>query len=172
MESQSCHAIFTVSPCPAKGHLWKTWQVFYNHSLGPRKNLWNSLCNRSRVDLPASLHRHHVIDESLFWIVILRSLTKSCPDPFGHVLRPLGSHRSEEHTSELQSRQYLVCRLLLAKKELLGSCLNYGVRKRDCGVSTASSLDAGLCSGADFLFFNASVALVVLHFSPDRVFGD
>src|SRR5258707_9192218 len=29
--------------------------------------------------------------------------------------RPLAS-RSEEHTSELQSRQYLVCRLLLDKK--------------------------------------------------------
>src|SRR3712207_8565146 len=29
--------------------------------------------------------------------------------------RPAGS-RSEEHTSELQSRQYLVCRLLLEKK--------------------------------------------------------
>src|SRR3712207_8182371 len=27
--------------------------------------------------------------------------------------------RSEEHTSELQSRQYLVCRLLLEKKTLL-----------------------------------------------------
>src|SRR3712207_7584584 len=27
--------------------------------------------------------------------------------------------RSEEHTSELQSRQYLVCRLLLEKKHLL-----------------------------------------------------
>src|SRR3712207_6916085 len=27
--------------------------------------------------------------------------------------------RSEEHTSELQSRQYLVCRLLLEKKKLL-----------------------------------------------------
>src|SRR3712207_8807494 len=26
--------------------------------------------------------------------------------------------RSEEHTSELQSRQYLVCRLLLAKKKI------------------------------------------------------
>src|SRR3712207_7616987 len=26
--------------------------------------------------------------------------------------------RSEEHTSELQSRQYLVCRLLLVKKQL------------------------------------------------------
>src|SRR3712207_9447280 len=30
--------------------------------------------------------------------------------------------RSEEHTSELQSRQYLVCRLLLEKKNKL-SCL-------------------------------------------------
>src|SRR3712207_6894285 len=29
--------------------------------------------------------------------------------------RMQSSHRSEEHTSELQSRQYLVCRLLLAK---------------------------------------------------------
>src|SRR3712207_8969942 len=33
------------------------------------------------------------------------------PDP--HRLPP----RSEEHTSELQSRQYLVCRLLLEKKK-------------------------------------------------------
>src|SRR3712207_7572002 len=29
------------------------------------------------------------------------------------------SSRSEEHTSELQSRQYLVCRLLLEKKKKL-----------------------------------------------------
>src|SRR3712207_7877919 len=29
----------------------------------------------------------------------------------------LGRLRSEEHTSELQSRQYLVCRLLLEKKK-------------------------------------------------------
>src|SRR3712207_7429552 len=29
--------------------------------------------------------------------------------------------RSEEHTSELQSRQYLVCRLLLEKKRLTSS---------------------------------------------------
>src|SRR5947209_16667882 len=31
--------------------------------------------------------------------------------------RGLHSDRSEEHTSELQSRQYLVCRLLLEKKK-------------------------------------------------------
>src|SRR3712207_8960626 len=30
---------------------------------------------------------------------------------------PLHADRSEEHTSELQSRQYLVCRLLLEKKK-------------------------------------------------------
>src|SRR3712207_7637195 len=32
--------------------------------------------------------------------------------------------RSEEHTSELQSRQYLVCRLLLEKKKLIISNSN------------------------------------------------
>src|SRR5947209_11178618 len=31
-------------------------------------------------------------------------------------IRDVAGHRSEEHTSELQSRQYLVCRLLLEKK--------------------------------------------------------
>src|SRR3712207_8691422 len=34
-----------------------------------------------------------------------------------HALEFLGRARSEEHTSELQSRQYLVCRLLLEKKK-------------------------------------------------------
>src|SRR3712207_8394266 len=32
----------------------------------------------------------------------------------------IGTTRSEEHTSELQSRQYLVCRLLLDKKNQFG----------------------------------------------------
>src|SRR3712207_7075636 len=32
-------------------------------------------------------------------------------------VRVTAAHRSEEHTSELQSRQYLVCRLLLEKKK-------------------------------------------------------
>src|SRR3712207_8681691 len=40
---------------------------------------------------------------------------------FGHAARYLRlttvGFRSEEHTSELQSRQYLVCRLLLEKKK-------------------------------------------------------
>src|SRR3712207_7438673 len=42
------------------------------------------------------------------------------PDSGGHgqdeKQKDSGRRRSEEHTSELQSRQYLVCRLLLEKK--------------------------------------------------------
>src|SRR5438445_9278213 len=45
------------------------------------------------------------------------------PGSVRHRLRPLYPlsqqwQRSEEHTSELQSRQYLVCRLLLEKKKI------------------------------------------------------
>src|SRR3712207_7641218 len=36
----------------------------------------------------------------------------------GTVVHPNEVIRSEEHTSELQSRQYLVCRLLLEKKKI------------------------------------------------------
>src|SRR3712207_7554362 len=44
------------------------------------------------------------------------TVTGSVPRDTGH---HSGHHsgRSEEHTSELQSRQYLVCRLLLEKKK-------------------------------------------------------
>src|SRR3712207_7786763 len=39
------------------------------------------------------------------------------PTPFARLARGEVPVRSEEHTSELQSRQYLVCRLLLEKKK-------------------------------------------------------
>src|SRR3712207_7056559 len=38
-------------------------------------------------------------------------------EPHRPVEPPAARQRSEEHTSELQSRQYLVCRLLLEKKK-------------------------------------------------------
>src|SRR5438445_4292568 len=45
----------------------------------------------------------------------VKKLTKFGP---ADTMRAEGEeHRSEEHTSELQSRQYLVCRLLLEKKK-------------------------------------------------------
>src|SRR3712207_7332586 len=47
-----------------------------------------------------------------------------CPPPGGPDRAARSrTPRSEEHTSELQSRQYLVCRLLLEKKKL--SCFYY-----------------------------------------------
>src|SRR5258707_10865281 len=51
--------------------------------------------------------------------------------------------RSEEHTSELQSRQYLVCRLLLEKKNNRRSCLLHRL-----GVACRPLRKAVLCLGA------------------------
>src|SRR2546422_3782918 len=45
---------------------------------------------------------------------------------FLHISPPVARncHRSEEHTSELQSRLHLVCRLLLEKKKNHGLCIS------------------------------------------------
>src|SRR3712207_7515181 len=43
-------------------------------------------------------------------------VTDTAPFRYPHYHTPADTPRSEEHTSELQSRQYLVCRLLLEKK--------------------------------------------------------
>src|SRR5436309_7338470 len=42
------------------------------------------------------------------------------------------SARSEEHTSELQSRENLVCRLLLEKKKKKNIQTNYNQNKNNC----------------------------------------
>src|SRR3712207_8617445 len=44
--------------------------------------------------------------------------------PHFHAVVAARRGRSEEHTSELQSRQYLVCRLLLEKQNLTSTHLN------------------------------------------------
>src|SRR3712207_7710107 len=46
----------------------------------------------------------------------------------------LQQERSEEHTSELQSRQYLVCRLLLEKKATV-SYASYALLIKQCSDS-------------------------------------
>src|SRR3712207_8537986 len=48
-----------------------------------------------------------------FSMIDVRKDRRAAPSHRGH--KPV-DRRSEEHTSELQSRQYLVCRLLLEKK--------------------------------------------------------
>src|SRR3712207_7728978 len=57
------------------------------------------------------------------------------PDADPYIFPLAALLRSEEHTSELQSRQYLVCRLLLEKKKLYlerpRHLRRIGVDKRD-----------------------------------------
>src|SRR3712207_6959670 len=76
-----------------------------------------------------TLSLHDVLPISADELRLVREQEQRCGDdgqPEGHRREPVqrvqGEHRrdhdrrSEEHTSELQSRQYLVCRLLLEKK--------------------------------------------------------
>src|SRR3712207_7846143 len=53
-----------------------------------------------------------------------------------------GILRSEEHTSELQSRQYLVCRLLLEKTRRELPCAGHRVHRRTVQATTRFSVTA------------------------------
>src|SRR5947209_10004431 len=74
-----------------------------DRSIGNIKTKHEELAMDARC-APRWIFNNHPEDQ--FWNFLRR--------PSSPNLRP-GS-RSEEHTSELQSRQYLVCRLLLEKK--------------------------------------------------------
>src|SRR3712207_7011457 len=68
----------------------------------------------------SDLLQHALRFEDLACLALLVAAEARLPLPFvlGLVDPACGVHpRSEEHTSELQSRQYLVCRLLLEKKK-------------------------------------------------------
>src|SRR5437762_8682750 len=65
-----------------------------------------------RIDLDTLRRRHPVSLKGMTLRALIetaRHLELAC--------RPLRIERSEEHTSELQSPMYLVCRLLLEKKK-------------------------------------------------------
>src|SRR5258708_9696261 len=66
--------------------------------------------------LPISSHGVNLVDENDAGSILLALLEKiahaACADAHKH----LDKIRSEEHTSELQSPDHLVCRLLLEKK--------------------------------------------------------
>src|SRR5258707_13995622 len=70
--------------------------------------------------LPISLYEKRVREEDLpFFLGLLDHLAaKGIPCPVPARDKQGRLFRSEEHTSELQSRQYLVCRLLLENKKL------------------------------------------------------
>src|SRR3712207_8427171 len=69
---------------------------------------WNALPEELRVSA-RGIEVGHIF---YFGTKYSASMDLKVPGPDGALVTP----RSEEHTSELQSRQYLVCRLLLEKK--------------------------------------------------------
>src|SRR3712207_8405161 len=87
----------------------------------PRSTLfpYTTLFRSVRIGNAAYRQRQHDV-----WGAILDSFylhTKSrdqLPERIWPILVRQVEARSEEHTSELQSRQYLVCRLLLEKKPI------------------------------------------------------
>src|SRR2546422_4958162 len=90
--------------------------------------------SRSNCFIEASAQRDHRLDDGGIDPLALRF-----PDCFADLLplRFLGSarhvdvHRSEEHTSELQSRLPLVCRPLLGKKKYGKSTSRVGRRNTE-----------------------------------------
>src|SRR3712207_1916351 len=78
----------------------------------------NSPYSQMMMQMKSSSHRRSMIenapDADLVASVIVEAATAKEPNL-----------RSEEHTSELQSRQYLVCRLLLEKKKIHISLTHY-----------------------------------------------
>src|SRR3712207_8690566 len=69
---------------------------------------------RSCTGSPFILSREHHCSATVIGTPGLGSLGEVTPRTW--MLSYATTTRSEEHTSELQSRQYLVCRLLLEKK--------------------------------------------------------
>src|SRR5438445_7237009 len=85
-------------------------------SSGDHRDL-HSFPTRRSSDLRLANARHGMIGASSRpsgRLPVCNALTICASD---HSPSPVSANRSEEHTSELQSRQYLVCRLLLEKKK-------------------------------------------------------
>src|SRR3712207_7589206 len=88
-------------------------------TLFPYTTLFRSRYRLQREGLPQGLaggevNRLHAPEMHLAEPHSESSVAGALAGNISHVLR---NARSEEHTSELQSRQYLVCRLLLEKKK-------------------------------------------------------
>src|SRR5699024_11326605 len=69
------------------------------------------------VSLPVSLALGGAIKSTVEWEDALSNVAKTTNASEGQMAKYGDSIRSEEHTSELQSRFDLVCRLLLEKKK-------------------------------------------------------
>src|SRR3712207_7380924 len=95
----------------------------------PRSTLfpYTTLFRSRSLDKPDSLYKLNALDKRVAFSSLKRAFDPDAPlfidyeehlsNYVGTDCAPVERERSEEHTSELQSRQYLVCRLLLEKKK-------------------------------------------------------
>src|SRR3712207_7644672 len=96
---------------------------------------------RSTLFPYTTLFRSHRRERSRREPPVLQAGHLADDQQLGALEPPLGEHppqvrhdlllRSEEHTSELQSRQYLVCRLLLEKKKTILNLTYHSSTLRD-----------------------------------------
>src|SRR5258708_24710526 len=71
---------------------------------------------RSRNAIGPAMHLRLDANEAWNLEEAIATLSQCVPYDIQYVEQPQDSRRSEEHTSELQSPDHLVCRLLLEKK--------------------------------------------------------
>src|SRR3712207_7436484 len=84
----------------------------------PRSTLfpYTTLFRSVRIVVPEVQHDRHLATVDVGVVEPPRQSSARCEAVEARTRVDWHGERSEEHTSELQSRQYLVCRLLLEKK--------------------------------------------------------
>src|SRR3712207_7185632 len=93
---------------PPRSTLFPYTTLFRSEGFKRRMASWGIAPDAHQVIDGSGLSRRDAVAAEAFLPVLQRFFDPSGNSPW----------RSEEHTSELQSRQYLVCRLLLEKKKL------------------------------------------------------
>src|SRR3712207_8136975 len=108
-----CLLFFLMIRRPPRSTLFPYTTLFRSTGLGARASGVGMLS----IAVPESL-------KSLLVSHLPEALIIGCPETHEGAIA-----RSEEHTSELQSRQYLVCRLLLEKKNACNNILEFIVQQ-------------------------------------------
>src|SRR3712207_4808430 len=98
-------------PRPPRSTLFPHTTLFRSKNIIAEKDKYSGI---ARVGPDSLRHFKRSYREAL-----KRQIFSGDYDPEDPIIVPIrdAMRRSEEHTSELQSRQYLVCRLLLEKKK-------------------------------------------------------
>src|SRR3712207_7368842 len=88
-------------------------------TLFPYTTLFRSICSKLQRQPLASRTVERTLISSSSWKRRQRRSSSGSSLSTSSLPLIVSARRSEEHTSELQSRQYLVCRLLLEKKKCI-----------------------------------------------------